>query len=255
MAMVFTGMRHFRHWALPMKVLIVGGGGREHALAWKCAARARVAEVLVAPGNAGTALEPKVRNVAIAARGHRRAGATCRRRARRSHHHRARGAAGRGHRGCVRGARAGLLRPDTGAGAAGRLQGLRQGVPAPAPHPHGALGDLHRGELRCRLGARAAHAARRKGERTGRRQGRGDRCHCRGGARRGRRDVRRPVRRGRRGGRDRGVPARARKRASSSWPTAGTCCRSPPPRITSASRTATAAPTPAAWAPTRPRRW
>jgi phosphoribosylamine---glycine ligase len=50
-----------------MKVLIIGGGGREHALAWKCACAARVSEVLVAPGNAGTAREPKVRNVAIAA--------------------------------------------------------------------------------------------------------------------------------------------------------------------------------------------
>ncbi len=50
-----------------MKVLIVGSGGREHALAWKCAASARVAEVLVAPGNAGTAREPKVRNVAVQA--------------------------------------------------------------------------------------------------------------------------------------------------------------------------------------------
>jgi phosphoribosylamine--glycine ligase len=50
-----------------MKVLIVGGGGREHALAWKCAAAARVTEVLVAPGNAGTATEPKVRNVPVAA--------------------------------------------------------------------------------------------------------------------------------------------------------------------------------------------
>ncbi len=50
-----------------MKVLIVGGGGREHALAWKCAQSARVTEVLVAPGNAGTAREPKLRNVAVAA--------------------------------------------------------------------------------------------------------------------------------------------------------------------------------------------
>jgi len=50
-----------------IKVLIVGGGGREHALAWKCATAARVAEVLVAPGNAGTAAEPKVRNVDVAA--------------------------------------------------------------------------------------------------------------------------------------------------------------------------------------------
>ena len=50
-----------------MKVLIVGGGGREHALAWKCAAAPRVTAVLVAPGNAGTAREPKVRNASVAA--------------------------------------------------------------------------------------------------------------------------------------------------------------------------------------------
>src|SRR6202011_2909911 len=50
-----------------MKVLIVGGGGREHALAWKCAQSSRVDQVFVAPGNAGTALEPKVRNVGIPA--------------------------------------------------------------------------------------------------------------------------------------------------------------------------------------------
>jgi phosphoribosylamine--glycine ligase len=50
-----------------MKILIVGGGGREHALAWKCAQSPRVQEVLVAPGNAGTALEPKVRNVDVPA--------------------------------------------------------------------------------------------------------------------------------------------------------------------------------------------
>ena len=50
-----------------MKVLIIGGGGREHALAWKCAQSPRVTQVIVAPGNAGTALEPKVRNVDIPA--------------------------------------------------------------------------------------------------------------------------------------------------------------------------------------------
>ncbi len=50
-----------------MKVLIIGSGGREHALAWKCAASPRVSEVIVAPGNAGTATEARVRNVAVAA--------------------------------------------------------------------------------------------------------------------------------------------------------------------------------------------
>ncbi|MDH4315240.1 MAG: phosphoribosylamine--glycine ligase, partial [Gammaproteobacteria bacterium] len=50
-----------------MNVLIVGSGGREHALAWKCAQSPLVSEVIVAPGNAGTALEPGVRNAAVAA--------------------------------------------------------------------------------------------------------------------------------------------------------------------------------------------
>ncbi|MBT8087454.1 MAG: phosphoribosylamine--glycine ligase [Gammaproteobacteria bacterium] len=50
-----------------MKVLVIGSGGREHALAWKCAQSAMVDEVLVAPGNAGTAREHKVRNVAVQA--------------------------------------------------------------------------------------------------------------------------------------------------------------------------------------------
>ena len=50
-----------------MKVLVLGGGGREHALAWKLAQSARVSEVVVAPGNAGTAQEPKLRNIACAA--------------------------------------------------------------------------------------------------------------------------------------------------------------------------------------------
>lgn len=50
-----------------MKVLIIGSGGREHALAWKAAQSTRVETVYVAPGNAGTAREPKLSNVAIGA--------------------------------------------------------------------------------------------------------------------------------------------------------------------------------------------
>ncbi|EOD77440.1 Phosphoribosylamine--glycine ligase [Grimontia indica] len=48
-----------------MDVLVIGSGGREHALAWKVAQSAKVETVFVAPGNAGTALEPKLENVAI----------------------------------------------------------------------------------------------------------------------------------------------------------------------------------------------
>lgn len=48
-----------------MKILVIGGGGREHALSWKAAQSPNVSEVFVAPGNAGTALEPNISNIAI----------------------------------------------------------------------------------------------------------------------------------------------------------------------------------------------
>ncbi|MCL2914673.1 phosphoribosylamine--glycine ligase [Shewanella corallii] len=48
-----------------MKILVIGGGGREHALAWKAAQNPEVETIFVAPGNAGTELEPKLENVAI----------------------------------------------------------------------------------------------------------------------------------------------------------------------------------------------
>ena len=50
-----------------MKILVVGGGGREHAIAWKAAQSKEVKKVFVAPGNAGTAIDSKLENVAIGA--------------------------------------------------------------------------------------------------------------------------------------------------------------------------------------------
>jgi phosphoribosylamine--glycine ligase len=50
-----------------MKILIIGGGGREHALAWKAAQSSHVTQVYIAPGNAGTAHEPLMQNISIAA--------------------------------------------------------------------------------------------------------------------------------------------------------------------------------------------
>ncbi|MCR4347808.1 MAG: phosphoribosylamine--glycine ligase [Sulfuricaulis sp.] len=52
---------------MKLKVLVIGGGGREHALAWKIAQSPKVEKVFVAPGNAGTAREAQCENVAIAA--------------------------------------------------------------------------------------------------------------------------------------------------------------------------------------------
>ena len=48
-----------------MNILVIGSGGREHALAWQAAQDTNVAKVFVAPGNAGTAIEPKLENIAI----------------------------------------------------------------------------------------------------------------------------------------------------------------------------------------------
>ncbi len=48
-----------------MKILVVGSGGREHALAWKLAQSERIQRVLVAPGNGGTALDARLKNIAL----------------------------------------------------------------------------------------------------------------------------------------------------------------------------------------------
>jgi len=48
-----------------MKVLVLGSGGREHALGWKLAQSERVTQVFVAPGNGGTAHDPRLKNVPL----------------------------------------------------------------------------------------------------------------------------------------------------------------------------------------------
>jgi phosphoribosylamine--glycine ligase len=48
-----------------MKLLVIGAGGREHAIAWKLAQSPKVQSVFVAPGNGGTALDPRLNNVPI----------------------------------------------------------------------------------------------------------------------------------------------------------------------------------------------
>jgi len=48
-----------------MNILVVGGGGREHAIAWRLAQSNKVTKIYVAPGNAGTSLEKKITNVPL----------------------------------------------------------------------------------------------------------------------------------------------------------------------------------------------
>ena len=48
-----------------MKILVVGSGGREHALAWKLAQSERIQTIYVAPGNGGTALDGRLKNIAL----------------------------------------------------------------------------------------------------------------------------------------------------------------------------------------------
>jgi phosphoribosylamine---glycine ligase len=57
--------KHGQSKGYRMKILVIGGGGREHALAWKLAQSPKVQKVYVAPGNGGTLLDPRLENMNI----------------------------------------------------------------------------------------------------------------------------------------------------------------------------------------------
>jgi phosphoribosylamine--glycine ligase len=156
---------------MPMKVLVVGGGGREHALAWKLAQSPRVAEVLVAPGNAGTATEPKCATSPVAATDIDGLLKLAERRAHRADHGRPGAAAGRRRRrppSALPGCAASDPPPR---GATGRLQGLHQGLSSQrhASPPRSTAFT----EVEAALAyVRERRADRDQGRRPGRRQGR-----------------------------------------------------------------------------------
>ena len=130
-----------------MKVLVIGGGGREHALAWKLAQSPKVQTVYVAPGNGGTALDPRLENVPLTEVQALREWAQHERIALTVVGPEAPLAAG-----VVDEFRADGLRifgPTARGRPAGKLQGLRQGLHGQAPHPDRRLRSVHR----CRAGA------------------------------------------------------------------------------------------------------
>ncbi len=126
-----------------MNILIIGGGGREHALAWKAAQSPQADTVFVAPGNAGTAHESGVRNVPIDAGdieallafasenaiGLTIVGPEAPLVARRG--------------GSIHCGGPALLRTDTGRRATGRFQDLQQGFPRTARDTDRALCGVH----------------------------------------------------------------------------------------------------------------
>ena len=243
----------------PMKVLVIGGGGREHALAWKLAQCERVQTVFVAPGNGGTAADRALHNVPItdlAALADFAAG-----REDRAHRGRPRGAAGRRRRrpvpraaGCASSARrrrrrsSKAPRPSPRTSCSATASRPRCTPASPTPPPAHAHVDKH------------GRADRHQGRRPGRRQGRGGgddggRGACRDRRHAGRQRAGRAAQRRRCARRDRGVHGRRGSQLHRPVRRPPRAVRWPPARTTSASATATPAPTPAAWAPTRRRRW
>jgi hypothetical protein len=160
-----------------MKILIIGGGGREHALAWKCAQSPLAEDVIVAPGNAGTAFEPGVRNAAVAADDIDGLLALARREA----------VdltivgpevlvAGM----IVSGLWPAMFRSERCRSATRRIKSIRQAVSQTAQDSHRRLPDLHRAPGSDCLYSHARCTNRHQGRRAGCRQGCGGCAHGRG---------------------------------------------------------------------------
>ena len=171
-----------------MNILVIGGGGREHALAWKIAQSPRVAKVFVAPGNAGTALEPGLTNVAITSIPDLVAFAQSG--AGRADRGRPGGPAGRGHRRRVsrRGA-ADLRRRRSAAAQLESSKDYAKSFMARHGIPTAQSRTFTEPRARTRVRERARRTDRRQGGRPRGGQGRGRRVQRRGGARGDRRDA------------------------------------------------------------------
>ena len=236
-----------------MNILVVGGGGREHALAWKIAQSPRVAKVFVAPGNGGTAA--RVRAHQHSRRHDRRSRDVRDERADRAHDRRARGPARRGHRRCLPCGRIAYLRRHEGRGAARELQGLREELHGAARHSDRAPSDVHRRRRRARLRLARGRPDRRQGRRARGGQGRGRRAERRGGSRGDRRDARRPFDgRGRRASGRRGMSRRRGSELHRHGRRAARAAARVDRRTTSGCAITTRARIPGEWARTRRRR-
>ncbi len=223
-----------------MKVLIIGSGGREHALAWKVAQSPRVGQVFVAPGNAGTRLEPNTTNVDIAADD---VAGTARVRATRTHRPDDRRTGRPAGARSMRRIRSG--RPALLSGRAGSLHGSRARRPSPRISCGATASRPRRtARLRAKRSTRrgcARSSRRSSSRRTASRAGKGVViCATQDEAVATAQDMFSwPLRQGRQTWSWSRNSSRARKRASSRWWTAPISCRSPRHRTTSGCSTQT----------------
>ena len=155
---------------IDMRVLLIGSGGREHALAWKLAQSPRLTKLWIAPGNAGTgALRGERRDRRRRSRGRR---AVCAGERGRSRRDRAGCAGGGGAGGRCAGGGPPLLRAEQGGGAARGEQELHQGALRRDEDSDRGVGPVRGGGPCPRLSAGARGADRDQGRWAGAGQGR-----------------------------------------------------------------------------------